>query len=210
MVAALKAAAEPTRLRILLLLAGTELSVKDLTRILGQSQPRISRHLKLLHEAGLIERSREGSWVYFTLGSSMSGGAISAQSAIVRFNSNLVVSGANTFTGSNDIFLQGVVSGTGGIIKSGISNLVLAGSNTFTGGLTVNSGVVTLSNAGALNVAGVNFVTNNGGTIHLNGNNVTIAGLRKPGWQQSKCASIKRASAKRYWLATTQRAASAA
>ena len=67
-VAALKAAAEPTRLRILLLLAGSELSVKDLTRILGQSQPRISRHLKLLHEAGLIERSRAGSWVYFTLG----------------------------------------------------------------------------------------------------------------------------------------------
>jgi ubiquinone/menaquinone biosynthesis C-methylase UbiE/DNA-binding transcriptional ArsR family regulator len=67
-VAALKAAAEPTRLRILLLLADAELSVKDLTRVLGQSQPRISRHLKLLHEAGLIERSREGSWVYFTLG----------------------------------------------------------------------------------------------------------------------------------------------
>ena len=67
-VAALKAAAEPTRLRILLLLSGGEFSVKDLTRVLGQSQPRISRHLKLLHEAGLIERSREGSWVYFTLG----------------------------------------------------------------------------------------------------------------------------------------------
>ena len=44
----LKAAAEPTRLRILLLLAVSELNVKDLTRILGQSQPRISRHLKLL------------------------------------------------------------------------------------------------------------------------------------------------------------------
>ncbi len=67
-VGALKAAAEPTRLRILLLLADAELSVKDLTRILGQSQPRVSRHLKLLHEAGLIERSREGSWTYFTLG----------------------------------------------------------------------------------------------------------------------------------------------
>ena len=75
-VAALKAAAEPTRLRILLLLAGTELSVKDLTRILGQSQPRISRHLKLLHEAGLIERSREGSWVYFTLGLGASAAAL--------------------------------------------------------------------------------------------------------------------------------------
>ena len=64
-VTALKAAAEPTRLRILLLLAAGELNVKDLTVILGQSQPRLSRHLKLLTEAGLIERFREGSWVYF-------------------------------------------------------------------------------------------------------------------------------------------------
>ena len=64
-VEALKAAAEPTRLRILVLLAEGELNVKDLTRILGQSQPRISRHLKLLAEAGLVERGREGSWVYF-------------------------------------------------------------------------------------------------------------------------------------------------
>jgi ubiquinone/menaquinone biosynthesis C-methylase UbiE len=67
LVTALKAAAEPTRLRILALLAGGELNVKDLTRILGQSQPRLSRHLKLLAEAGLVERAREGSWVYFRL-----------------------------------------------------------------------------------------------------------------------------------------------
>jgi DNA-binding transcriptional ArsR family regulator/ubiquinone/menaquinone biosynthesis C-methylase UbiE len=66
-VAALKAAAEPTRLRILALLAASELNVTDLTRILGQSQPRISRHLKLLSDAGLIERFKEGSWVYFHL-----------------------------------------------------------------------------------------------------------------------------------------------
>src|SRR5215207_697504 len=66
-VTALKAAAEPTRLRILLLLAAGELSVKDLTVILGQSQPRISRHLKLLAEAGLVERFREGSWAYFRI-----------------------------------------------------------------------------------------------------------------------------------------------
>lgn len=65
LVVALKAAAEPTRLRILKLLAAEELNVKDLTHILGQSQPRISRHLKLLVESGLIERFREGSWVYF-------------------------------------------------------------------------------------------------------------------------------------------------
>ena len=76
LVAALKAAAEPTRLRILLLLAGGELNVKDLTLILGQSQPRISRHLKLLYEAGLIERFREGSWVYFHLSDRQVGGRL--------------------------------------------------------------------------------------------------------------------------------------
>ena len=67
LVTALKAAAEPTRLRVLLLLSRSEFNVKDLTRILGQSQPRISRHLKLLAEAGLIDRVREGSWAYFHL-----------------------------------------------------------------------------------------------------------------------------------------------
>ena len=63
----LKAMAEPTRLRVLALLAYGELNVKVLTRVLGQSQPRISRHLKLLCEAGLVERAPEGSWVYFRL-----------------------------------------------------------------------------------------------------------------------------------------------
>lgn len=76
LVAALKAAAEPTRLRILTLLSGGELNVKDLTQILGQSQPRISRHLKLLHEAGLIDRFREGSWVYFYLADGTRGGEL--------------------------------------------------------------------------------------------------------------------------------------
>ena len=63
----LRAAAEETRLRILALLAQGELSVSDLTDILGQSQPRISRHLKLLVEAGLVERHREGAWAFFRL-----------------------------------------------------------------------------------------------------------------------------------------------
>ena len=63
----LKAMAEPTRLRVLALLAHGALNVKDLTRVLGQSQPRISRHLKLLAEAGLVDRAPEGSWVYFRL-----------------------------------------------------------------------------------------------------------------------------------------------
>ncbi len=75
-VAALKAAAEPTRLRILLLLAAGELNVKDLTQILGQSQPRLSRHLKLLVEAGLVERFREGSWVYFHVSDRTVGGRL--------------------------------------------------------------------------------------------------------------------------------------
>jgi ArsR family transcriptional regulator len=63
-VAVLKAAAEPTRLRILCLLLDGEFNVKDLTELLGQSQPRVSRHVKLLAEAGLIERHQEGSWVF--------------------------------------------------------------------------------------------------------------------------------------------------
>jgi len=66
----LRAAGEATRLRILALLARSELNVKDLTQILGQSQPRISRHLKLMAEAGLIGRFREGSWVFFRLADS--------------------------------------------------------------------------------------------------------------------------------------------
>src|SRR5918997_4115265 len=63
----LRAAAEETRIRILALLAEGELSVSDLTDILGQSQPRISRHLKQLVDAGLIERHREGAWAFFRL-----------------------------------------------------------------------------------------------------------------------------------------------
>jgi ubiquinone/menaquinone biosynthesis C-methylase UbiE len=65
--AALRAAGEPTRLRLLAVLAEGELNVSDLTDVLGQSQPRISRHLKLLVDAGLVERIREGSWAFFRL-----------------------------------------------------------------------------------------------------------------------------------------------
>src|SRR5436853_7339840 len=65
--AALKAAGEATRLRILALLAEAELTVSDLTAILRQSQPRISRHLRLLADAGLVDRFREGSWAFFRL-----------------------------------------------------------------------------------------------------------------------------------------------
>jgi ArsR family transcriptional regulator len=63
----LRAAGEQTRLRLLLLCARSELTVTELTQILGQSQPRVSRHLKVLCEAGLLERVREGSSVFFAL-----------------------------------------------------------------------------------------------------------------------------------------------
>ncbi len=63
----LKSAGETSRLRILAILAEGELNVTDLMDILGQSQPRVSRHLKLLVDAGLVERIREGSWAFFRL-----------------------------------------------------------------------------------------------------------------------------------------------
>lgn len=62
---ALKTAGEPTRLRLLAILSIGDLTVTELTQALGQSQPRISRHLKLLQEAGLVSRFREGSWVFY-------------------------------------------------------------------------------------------------------------------------------------------------
>ncbi|MFQ5957968.1 MAG: ArsR/SmtB family transcription factor [Alphaproteobacteria bacterium] len=64
---ALRATAEPTRLRLLALCAESELTVTELTGILGQSQPRVSRHLKVLCDAGMLDRFREGSWVFFRL-----------------------------------------------------------------------------------------------------------------------------------------------
>jgi len=66
-VAILKAVGEPTRLRILVLLARGELTVSELVQVLGQSQPRVSRHLKLLLESGVIERLPEGAWVFYRI-----------------------------------------------------------------------------------------------------------------------------------------------
>ena len=63
-----QALADPTRLRIVALLRRMELSVGELAQVLGQSQPRVSRHLKILADAGVLERRKEGSWVFLTLG----------------------------------------------------------------------------------------------------------------------------------------------
>lgn len=67
LLSALKAVAEPTRLRLVALCAHSDLTVTELTQILGQSQPRISRHLKLLSDAHVLERFREGAWVFHRL-----------------------------------------------------------------------------------------------------------------------------------------------
>jgi ArsR family transcriptional regulator len=64
-VSALRAAAEPTRLRLLALLDRAELTVGEICTIVGQSQPRVSRHLKVLSDAGLAHRFREEHWVYY-------------------------------------------------------------------------------------------------------------------------------------------------
>ncbi|OFX02468.1 MAG: hypothetical protein A3E78_04550 [Alphaproteobacteria bacterium RIFCSPHIGHO2_12_FULL_63_12] len=60
-----RAIGEETRLRIMALLQRGELTVSEITQILGQSQPRVSRHLKILTDAGLVEKFREGSWMFY-------------------------------------------------------------------------------------------------------------------------------------------------
>src|ERR1700685_3881159 len=87
LIATLKAAGEATRLRLLMLIAEAEVTVSDLTAILRQSQPRLSRHLRLLAEAGLVERYREGSWAFFRLGETGSAADI-ARTLITRLDPN--------------------------------------------------------------------------------------------------------------------------
>jgi DNA-binding transcriptional ArsR family regulator len=72
----LRAIAEPSRLRLLAVLARGEFSVSELTEILGQSQPRVSRHLKLLDDCGLLERFREQHWMFYRLAGEGEGGGL--------------------------------------------------------------------------------------------------------------------------------------
>ena len=65
-----RALADPTRLRIITLLRSMELSVGELAQVLGQSQPRVSRHVKILVDAGLVDRRKEGAWVFIAKRSS--------------------------------------------------------------------------------------------------------------------------------------------
>ena len=68
----MRAIAEPTRIRILVLCAHSELTVSELVQILGQSQPRVSRHLRLMVEAGVLQRHQEGTWAWYRLSSKLS------------------------------------------------------------------------------------------------------------------------------------------
>ncbi|MGB7206443.1 MAG: metalloregulator ArsR/SmtB family transcription factor [Anderseniella sp.] len=83
----LRAAGEETRLRLLFILSRGEFNVSELTTILGQSQPRVSRHLKLMVEAGLIQRYREGAWMLFRLNTTSGNGGL-AQSLIGFFDTS--------------------------------------------------------------------------------------------------------------------------
>jgi ArsR family transcriptional regulator len=74
----LRALADPSRVRILLLVRRIELSVGELVMVLGQSQPRVSRHVRILAEAGLVARAREGAWVFVRLGPSAVTGPVLA------------------------------------------------------------------------------------------------------------------------------------
>lgn len=72
----MRALADPTRLRIVLLIRQLELSVGEVVQILGQSQPRVSRHIRILNEAGIAERSKEGSWVFLRPGPILTSGKL--------------------------------------------------------------------------------------------------------------------------------------
>ncbi len=74
----MRALADPTRLRIALLIRQLELSVGEVVQILGQSQPRVSRHIRILDEAGIAERRKEGSWVFLRPGPVLTSGNLDA------------------------------------------------------------------------------------------------------------------------------------
>lgn len=78
LLAIFRAVGDPSRLRILLLVRGMELAVGEIAQVLQQSQPRVSRHLRILAEAGLVERVREGAWVFVRPGPALIGAPVLA------------------------------------------------------------------------------------------------------------------------------------
>ncbi len=78
----MRALADPTRMRIALLIRQLELSVSEVVQILGQSQPRVSRHIRILDEAGIAERRREGAWVFLRPGPILTNGTLESLFAL--------------------------------------------------------------------------------------------------------------------------------
>lgn len=95
----LEAAADPSRLRLLAVLADGEAAVGELCTVLDQSQPRVSRHLRLLSEAGLIENFREGRWVFYRLAPGTAAGGIGRCLDALRADGDAVVAADRTRMG---------------------------------------------------------------------------------------------------------------
>ena len=83
-----RALADPTRLRIMRLLGSMELAVGEVAQVLGQSQPRVSRHIGILCDAGLAERRREGSWIYLRAATEAAQGSPRSTSSVMSTMSN--------------------------------------------------------------------------------------------------------------------------
>jgi SAM-dependent methyltransferase/DNA-binding HxlR family transcriptional regulator len=99
-----RAIGEETRLRIMALLARGELTVSELTTILGQSQPRVSRHLKILADAGLAERHREGAWMFYRVASTAQKDP--SLSAVLEAITSVTVSGDRIVARDGERFAQ--------------------------------------------------------------------------------------------------------
>ncbi len=99
-----RAIGEETRLRIMVLLIRGELTVSEITAILGQSQPRVSRHLKILADAGLAERHREGAWMFYRAASG--GNDDAARRAVVEAAAALAASGDRLLARDGERFEQ--------------------------------------------------------------------------------------------------------
>ena len=127
----LKAAGEDSRLRLLALCARQELSVSDLAEALRQSEPRVSRHLRILCEAGLLERLRQGQWVYYRLTRDAAAAAF-AQGLLGQVDRNDALFTKDqqraSGTGGAGGRRSGGASGVGGGVGGGVGMNVGAGS----------------------------------------------------------------------------------
>ena len=101
-----RAIGEETRLRIMVLLVRGELTVSELTNILGQSQPRVSRHLKILADAGLIERHREGAWMFYRIAGNAREANSAGRSAVLQSVDALIDSGDRIISRDSERFSQ--------------------------------------------------------------------------------------------------------